>query len=124
MRRRMPLVVCSLACLALAGPVALADGPYDGDYVGKRVLTKGPADQCPGEEDVSVTIHGNVLTFTNSALKNYAIGFDARPDGTFDIEHVDLDGGTSDIQGRIVGGVLDADVNNPPCEHRWSLKKK
>jgi hypothetical protein len=102
----------------------MAEGPYDGHYVGKRVLTKGPADDCPAEGNVSVTIDGNVLTFTNSQLQNYAIGFYPDPDGTFNIVHVGLEGGTADINGRIAGGVIDADVNNPPCLHHWQLKKK
>jgi hypothetical protein len=120
-RRRL---VCSLAFLSMAAPAIGAGDSFDGEYSGKRTLTKGSADDCPAEEDVSVTINGNVLTFTNSQLQNYPIGFYPEPDGTFDIEHVDLDGGTSDIHGRIVGGIINADVNNPPCEHHWQLKKK
>jgi hypothetical protein len=124
MRRAMHLVVCSVACLAIAAPAALAAGPYDGDYVGKRILTKGPTDDCPANENVSVTIQDNVLSFTNSQLQNYAIGFFPEPDGTFTINHVDADGNTSEIRGRIAGGVIEADVNNPPCVHHWQLKKK
>jgi hypothetical protein len=123
MRRRMHLVVCSVACLAIAGPAAMAEGAFDGDYVGKRVLTKGPAERCPGTEDVSVTILEPVLIFTNSALHDYPISFHPHPDGTFRITHVDFEGGYVDIQGRVTGGVLTADVNNPPCVHHWQLKK-
>jgi hypothetical protein len=107
------LEMCSLAFLAIAGPVVAAGDSFDGVYTGKRVLTKGPPGQCPAEESVSVTIEDHVLTFTNSALKNFAIGFDPHPDGT-----------TVEIQGRITGAVLNADVTNPPCEHHWRLGKK
>jgi hypothetical protein len=124
MRRGISLMVCSVACLAIAAPVALADASFDGQYVGQRVLTNGPADVCPTEDYVSVTIHGNVLTLTSSALKNYEIGFVPRRDGTFDETHVHIGGDVADIQGHVGGGGLDAQVINPPCEHYWSLKKK
>jgi hypothetical protein len=124
MRRRMHLLVCSLVLLSIAAPAVEAGDSFDGEYVGKRVLTKGPADECPADESVSVTIRDNVLTFTNSQLQNYAIGFYPDPDGTFTVTHVDADGNTSEIQGRITGGVLTAEVNNPPCEHHWQLRKK
>ena len=123
-KRRMPFGMCSLALLAIAGPAVAAGGSLDGVYTGKRVLTKGPAGTCPAEENVSVTIHGGMLAFTDSALQNYAIGFDPRPDGTFTDTHVDIGGDVVDIQGRITEGVLNADVTNPPCEHHWRLKKK
>jgi hypothetical protein len=121
---RIQLVVCSLAMLAIAGPAAMAEGSFDGAYTGKRILMSGPSDDCPAEDNVSVTINGNVLTFTDSALRNYAIGFYPSPDGTFDDIHVEVGGDVWEVQGRIVGGVLDAEVNNPPCEHHWSLEKK
>jgi hypothetical protein len=121
---RIQLVVCSMACLAIAVPVALADASFDGEYVGKRVLTNGPADVCPAEENISVTIQGNVLSFTNNAMKNYDLPFNPAPDGTFTVYYVDESGVLAKIQGRVVGGVLDADVNAPPCEHHWSLERK
>jgi hypothetical protein len=51
--------------LAVEGIPALgAAHTFDGDYSGKRVLTNGSAGPvCPAEDDVSVTIHGNTLTF-------------------------------------------------------------
>jgi len=111
-------------CLGVAAVALAAGNSFDGEYVGNRVLTKGPTPQCPAEETVSVTIHDGVLTFTNSALHNYAMAFDLEPDGTFTETHVDVGGDVVDIRGRISGGVLEADVDNPPCEHHWRLKKK
>ena len=72
-------------CLAVVGtPVLSAEHTFNGDYSGKRVLTKGPAGlECPAEDDVSVTIHGATLTFTNSALKKFATSFYPSPDGSF-----------------------------------------
>jgi hypothetical protein len=104
--------------------VAVAESSFDGEYRGKRVLTKGAPESRPAEEIVSVTIHVNVLTFTNTELQNYAIGFYPEPDGTLTVAHVDSSGGSAEVQGRIAGGVLHADVNNTPCQHHWSLKKK
>src|SRR5215468_7394435 len=59
-------------CLAAAGMPALgAEHTFDGIYTGKRSLTKGTAGpNCPAEEDVSVTIHGETLKFTDGALKS------------------------------------------------------
>ena len=66
--------------LAVAGIPALgAEHTFDGDYSGKRVLTKGSVGpDCPAEDDVSVNIHGIAMTFTNSALKKFVIGFFVR----------------------------------------------
>ena len=59
--------------LAVAGSPALgAEHTLDGDYSGKRVLTKGSVgSDCPAEDDVSVTTHGETLPFTDSALKKF-----------------------------------------------------
>jgi len=108
--------------LLVAGPTLGAD-IFDGTYTGTRVLTKGEADRCPAKEDVSVTIRGEALTFTNSQLHNYVLGFDPRPDGSFGQIHTDMGGTSVLIRGRITGGVLDADVTGPVCEHHWHLTK-
>jgi hypothetical protein len=78
-------------CLAVVGtPVLSAEHTFNGDYSGKRVLTKGPAGlECPAEDDVSVTIHGETLTFTNSALQKYTMPFDPDPEGSFGQTHTD-----------------------------------
>jgi len=116
--------IFGVICLA-AGP-ALGAEPghkYDGVYTGKRSLTKGAASPtCPVEDDVSVTIHGETLTFTNNVLTKFTIYFDPRQDGSFD-QITDQGGIAARIKGRITGDVIEADVNNRPCEHHWSLKK-
>jgi AraC-like DNA-binding protein len=118
------LPICMLIGLAVTEPALSAENAFDGAYTGKRVLTKGPTPQCVSSEDVSGTIAGGALTFTDSALRNYSIGFDPHPDGSFG-EISTGSGGTGVlIQGRIVGGVPDADVSNGPCEHHWHLTKK
>ena len=101
----------------------MAADAFDGAYTGKRVLTKSSGPACPTDDDVSVTIHGGALTFTDSALRGYSIGFDTRHDGSFDLISTGISGGGVLISGRIVGGVLDADVTNGPCEHHWHLTK-
>jgi hypothetical protein len=75
--------------------------------------------ECVPSEDVSVTIQDNVLTFSDSALRNFSIGFDPHPDGSFGLISTAISGGSVLIQGRIVGNVLDADVTSGPCEHHW-----
>jgi hypothetical protein len=113
--------ICALIGLAVAETTLSAENAFNGAYTGKRVLTKGSSPACPSEESVSATIHDGVLTFTNSALRNYSIGFDPHPDGSFN--EISTAGASVFIQGRIVGNVLDADVTNGPCEHHWHLTK-
>ena len=116
------LVIAGICSLAAAAPTMAADA-FDGAYTGKRVLTKSSGPACPTDDDVSVTIHGGALTFTDSALHDYSIGFDPRPDGSFSLISTGLRGAGVLIQGRIVGDVLDADVTNGPCDYHWHLTK-
>ncbi|HYB09658.1 MAG TPA: hypothetical protein VEJ16_08310 [Alphaproteobacteria bacterium] len=117
------LGICGMFCL-VAGSALGAENAFDGDYTGTRTLTKGDASLCPAKEDVSVDIQGHTLTFSHSTLKDYTVAFDPDSDGSFG-EVIMEDGGRQiAIQGRTVGNVLDADVDNPPCEHHWHVKKK
>jgi hypothetical protein len=115
--------ICGTVGFADAGPALGAENAFDGVYSGKRVLTKGSGPACPTEEDVSVSIHGETLKFTNSALHDFVMGFEPHPDGSFRDISADAGGGSVLIQGRIVGNVLEADVTNGPCEHHWHLTK-
>jgi hypothetical protein len=90
---------------------------YDGVYTGKRSLTKGTASAtCPAEDDASVTIDGQTLTVTTSALKKYIMPFYPRRDGSFGQTHTG-DGGIVHYHGRITGDVIEAVVENPRCEY-------
>ena len=80
----MVLGLCVMIGLAIMDPALGAENKFDGVYTGKRVLTKGSNQRCPTEDDVSVTIRGEALTFTNSRLHNMSIGFEPHPDGSFD----------------------------------------
>jgi hypothetical protein len=64
-RARRGLAAALGLCFAVAGtPVLGAEHAFDGGCSGKRVLTKGSVNPtCPAEDDVSVTIHGDTLTF-------------------------------------------------------------
>ena len=112
-------------CLAVAVIPALgADHTFDGVYTGKRSAINGTvAPNCPAEEDVSVTIYGETLSFNNSALRKFVIGSNLSQDGSFQEIYAGEGGATVNIVGRITGDVLDADVTNPPCEQHWHLKK-
>ena len=123
-RRLVVSMLCGVIYLTVVGSAFGDEKTFDGDYTGKRSLTKGPTPQCPVEEDVFVTIHGNTLTFTNSALKNFAIGFYPDPDGSFGLMYTDIGGRIVFIQGHITGDVIEADVTNTPCEHHWRLTKE
>jgi hypothetical protein len=117
------LGICGLTGLAVAEPALSDENAFDGAYTGRRVLTKGQTPECVPSEDVSVAIQNNVLTFSDRALRNFSIGFDPHPDGSFGLISTAISGGSVLIQGRIVGNVLDADVTNGPCEHHWHLTK-
>ena len=123
---RLLVVAASGLCLVVGGISALgAEHNFDGVYAGKRSLTKGSAGpNCPAEDNVSVTIHGETLTFTNSALKNFTEPFYPGPDGSFGQTYTDEGGAVVRYHGRIIGDVMDADVTNPPCEYHWHLKKE
>jgi hypothetical protein len=122
---RLLVAATSGLCLAVAGITALgAEHTLDGVYSGKRVLTKGSSGPCPAEDDVSVTIHGDTLTFTNSVLKKFSEPFYPGSDGSFGQTYTDDGGDIVHYHGRIVGDVIDADVTSPLCEHHWHLKKK
>ena len=118
-RRLMMLGICGL--IVLAGPTLGAD-TFDGSYIGKRV-TKNTNPLCISSEDVSVTINGEVLTFTDRVMHNFAVGFYPRQDGSFGMISTAIGGAAVLIRGRVAGGVLDADVTNGPCEHHWHLTK-
>jgi hypothetical protein len=128
MSRSRRLAAASGLCLAVAGsPTLGAEHTFDGTYSGQRVLTEGsPSPRCPAEEDVSVTIHGETLTFTNSAFKNFLQPFYPSQDGSFGQTYTDVGGAAVHYHGRIIGDVVDVDVDaiDPPCEHHWHLKKE
>ena len=112
-------------CLAVAGiRVLAAEHSFDGIYTGKRELTKGSASAaCPREDDVSVAIHGDTLTFTDGALKKFTQPFYPGPNGSFGQTYTDEGGAVVRYHGRIAGNVMDADVTNLSCEYHWHLKK-
>jgi hypothetical protein len=114
---------CCAVWLVIALPALGAENAFDGTYTGKRVLTKGADRTCPTEDDVSVTIRGETLTFTNSKVRAYVVGFEPHPDGSFREASTDIGGAIVSIEGRIVGGVLDADVSTPSCQHHWHLRR-
>jgi len=111
--------ICGLAAAASA----LGADTFDGVYTGKRVLTKALSLNCEPSDDVSVTIQGGAVTFTNSVLRDFSITFNLHQDGSFGLVSAVITGNAVQIRGRIVGGVLDADVTNGPCQHHWHLTK-
>jgi hypothetical protein len=126
--RLMVSAIFGIICL-FAGPVLSAESEhkYDGVYTGERSLAKGTASsECPAKDNVSVTIHGNALTFTNSELKRFTMPFHPDQDGSFGETYTDEGGTTVHYRGRIVGDVIEATIDNfgtPDCEYKWRLKK-
>jgi len=122
----MTRIVVAMAALALgAGAIAApAFGAknYDGTYTGKRVLTKSIAG-CATQADVSATIGGQTLEATSSGVRDFAIGFVPRPDGSFRMTATSAAGGKALIKGRIAGDVIDADVTIGPCQYHWHLTR-
>ena len=76
------VLICGMISFAAASALG-AEHRFDGVYTGKRSLTKGSGQMCPVKEDVFVTISGETLSFTNSVLKKFVIGFYPREDGSF-----------------------------------------
>ena len=121
----MPVRLFALALIGASVIAATAfAGDFDGTYTGKRALTKGNDPTCPKEDNVSVTIDGDVLTFTDSTLHDSPVGLEPHPDGTFNVQHMEMGGRTVGIRGRIIGNAIDADVINAPCEYHWHVEKK
>lgn len=125
-RRVVVFGICAMTCLVLARPALSGRDTFDGVYTGKRVLTKGSVGpECPANDDVSVTIHGETLSFTNSALRDFLIDFTPHRDGSFNQTYIDEGGAAVEIRGRVSGDVIQADVRNTSsgCEHHWHLKR-
>ena len=120
---RVLSVICGFALLSFATPPAAQPVSFDGTYTGKRVLTNGDKTFCPAEDNVSVTIKDDNLTFTDSNVKNYTIEFNPRPDGSFSELSANIGGTVVAIRGRINGNALDADVIGAHCQHHWHLEK-
>ena len=121
-RRPMILVILGMICL-VAGSALSAEHKYDGVYTGKRSLTKGtPSGTCPAVDDVSITITGETLTFTNSRLTNFLMPFEPGPDGSF--SHTITQGDAApDYHGRIIGDVMNLDTDDLHCEYHWHLTR-
>ena len=114
------LMALGLCAMIVVTATALgADNTFDGVYIGKRVLTKGSDQTCPDAGTVSVTVRGEVLTFTNSRLRSFSIGFKPGPNGSF--SQISAGGGEASIKGRIVGDAIEADVADSVCEHHWHV---
>jgi hypothetical protein len=101
----------------------LLEGWFDDVYTGERSPMKGPVPPCAAEEDVSVTISGETLTFANSKLRGFGLGFLPHQDGLFSEIYQNIGSDTALIEGRTVGGILDADVSDRSCQHPWHLRK-
>src|SRR6516162_9565860 len=68
------LAAASRLCFAVAGISALgAEHKYDGVYTGNKLLTKGSGPMCSVDEDVSVTIHSQTLTFTDPNFRKFVV---------------------------------------------------
>jgi len=123
------LAAVSGLCLMIAAIPALgAKQTFDGVYYGEKVLTKGSVSGiCPAKDHVSAIIHGETLTFTDRTVQKFTEPFYPDPDGSFGETYTGEGGITVQYHSRIVGDVMDADVNNSaiaPCEYHWHLKKK
>jgi hypothetical protein len=98
-----------------------AENKFDGAYIGKRVLTKDSDHTCPDTGTVSAIVRGESLTFTNSRLRSFSIGFEPHRDGSFSQISADDGGAFVSIKGRIVGNAIEADVADGTCEHHWHV---
>jgi hypothetical protein len=123
-RRLAVWAICGLINLAAADTALATEDKFDGVYTGERVLTKGSKQTCPTKDDVSVTIRGGALTFTNNKRRNFPMGLHLHPDGSFRQISAGVGGNLVLTEGRIVGDVIDADVSAANCEHHWHVVRK
>ena len=119
-RHALPLIGCVVVAISASG----AENSFDGTYTGERLLTKGDAAVCVAKDPVSIVIHGDELTFTNSGVKNYTISFSPRADGSFGELSADVGGVVVVIRGHVGAGVLDSDVRGSQCTHHWHAEKQ
>jgi hypothetical protein len=114
-----------MACIIIAGLTLGASNSYDGTYAGKRSLTDGNTPFCAGQENVTVTITGSTLKFTNSEWRDMPMRFNPRPNGAFGGSFEDPGGHVVDVSGEATGTAIDADVLNygNGCGHHWHLEK-
>ena len=110
-------------CLVAGGSVFGAENTSNGVYTGTRSRTKGPDLQCLAEENVSVTVQDTIMLFTNSILHSFVLEFSPSPDGSFERTYISSAGHYVVIRGRIIGNLIEADVDNEPCSHHWRVKK-
>lgn len=116
-------VLSLTACIALAVRAFGAEN-YDGTYKGERVLTKGENGACVAKDPVTIVIHGDELTFTDSRVQDYTMSFTPEADGSFEQLSTTGSDAAVSIRGHIGGGVLDADVNRDQCAHHWHAEKQ
>ena len=110
-------------CLVAGGSVFGAENTSNGVYTGTRLRTKGPDSQCLAEENVSVTIQDTIMLFTNGILHSFVLELFPNPDGSFERTYISAGGHYVVIHGRIMGNVIEADVENEPCSHHWRVRK-
>ena len=113
-----------IACVVVAVPAFGAGNSFDGTYTRERVLTKGDPAARVAKDSVSIVIHSDELTFTNSRGKDYALSFSPGPDGSFGQLSGDIGGDVVAIRGHVGAGVLDGDVISAHCTHHWYAEKQ
>ena len=125
MSRSRCLATALRLCIAAAAIPALgAEHTFDGVYSGEKSADRRLGSYCPAEDDVSVIIYGEMLSFTDSALRKFRVGFYPGQDGSFGEISVGEGDNAVQIRGRLVGDIIDADVTNGACKHHWHLKKE
>ena len=72
---------------------------------------------------MSVTIQDTIMLFTNGILHSFVLELESNPDGSFERTYISAGGHYVVIHGRIMGNVIEADVENEPCSHHWRVKK-
>jgi hypothetical protein len=124
--RRLAFAICGVIGIAIAGPSAKAQSPYDGVYKGTRERTEGPAESCPTKENVTVIINGRALRFIDSTLQRSSLEFEPDANGAFNITYNILGNTNVVIKGHATATSLEADVTNSStkCRHHWHLAKE
>ena len=139
MRRSLPtgLIPFAAACLAVGlGNAALSAGAFDGTYRGaQKTIRSNNAPGCTNMDRANVVVRIADNRFTrswgvHSDGKGDELDVVVAPDGSFKAQTASMSDRSTrhgvrafEISGKIVGGMLEADLGSNLCAVHLSLKK-
>ena len=109
------ILICAAIIIGLAGRPTLAASPADGVYTGSTTWAGNGSSRCTGLPEFKVTIRDGAITYGGGDTR---VPVTIAPDGSFSAQS-----GQRYLQGRVVGGQLNATTSGGACNYIWSLKR-